>query len=294
MSEKTLPIFLTVADLQGQPNLRVLIESLRSFGGELSKAPFWIFTENPIREEYTDNGLTRQLHLEIPPDISAYPFGKTVAACAQAETMVSTQTNSLVWIDPSCLVIQPPLLFDLGSDFDAAFRPVHIRNIGLPVNQAPDVFWRGIYESLGLEDPPFTVTSFVDSQHLRPYFNSHSFSINPRLELMRHWHELFQQLIRDKQFQDDACSDDLHKIFLFQALLSSVIASEVGVERLRILPASYNYPYNLHARVPADRQARTLNELVCLTYEGRDLHPNKVNDVQIIEPLRSWLIKNLK
>lgn len=289
MSDKTLPIFLTVAVPQVQSNLRVLTNSLRTFGGKLAEAPFWIFTENLNEEKYTDNGLTRQLRLDIPPDVNAYPFGTTVAACAQAEAMVSTQTNSLVWIDPTCLIIQPPELFELGSAFDAAFRPVHIRNIGSPADESPDAFWRGIYHSLALEDAPFTVTSFIDSQRLRPYFNSHAFSINPHLGILRLWYTQFQQFIRNQSFQSTACPDDLHKIFLFQALLSTLVASRIDSTRLKILPPSYNYPYNLQARVPEEHRARTLNELVCLTYEERDLHPGQVNDIQILEPLRSWL-----
>lgn len=288
------PIFLSVATAQSAAGVQRLVDSLRTFGGELASSPFWIFTKNLSAEININDGLTHQFNLEISPELSAYPFGATVAACTQAEAMVSTQTNSLVWIDPTCLVIQPPELFDLGSAFDAAFRPVHIRNIGLSPNDELDTFWRGIYHSLGLEDAPFTVTSFVDNQRLRPYFNSHAFAINPRLGLMQQWYDQFQQLIRNQSFQSAACPDDLHKIFLFQALLSTLVSSRVDSKRLRILPPSYNYPYNLHARVPVDQRARTLNELVCLTYEERDLHPSRVSDIQIREPLRSWLNQRIQ
>lgn len=287
-------VFITYASKHNTEDIGLLINSLRAFGGELAEAPFWIFTKNQDANIQPNDGLNRLVNLEVPIDVSAYPFGTTVAACAQAEVMVSTQTNSLVWIDPSCLIIQPPELFELGSAFDAAFRPVHIRNIGLSPNDEMDAFWRGIYHSLRLGHLPFTVTSFVDNQCLRPYFNSHAFSINPRLGLMRLWYEHFQQLIRNLSFQSAACPDDLHKIFLFQALLSTLVASRIDPARLRILPSSYNYPYNLHARVPEERRARTLNELVCLTYEERNLRPDMVSDIQILEPLRSWLTEHIQ
>jgi hypothetical protein len=288
------PVFITYASQQDTENIRLLISSLRTFGGELANSPFWIFTKNLSAEINKNDGLTHQFNLEVSSDISAYPFGKKVAACAQAEEIASSQTKSLVWIDPSCLIIQPPELFDLGSAFDAAFRPVHIRNIGLSPNDELDVFWRGIYDLLGLEHLPFTVTSFVDNQRLRPYFNSHAFSFNPTLGIMRLWYQHFQQLISDHSFQSAACPDDLHKIFLFQALLSTLVASRIEPARLRILPSSYNYPYNLQARVPEERRARTLNELVCLTYEERDVHPDRVSDIQILEPLRSWLTEDIQ
>lgn len=288
------PVFITYASQQDYGNIRLLISSLRRFGGELASSPFWIFTKNLSAKININDGLTHQINLEVSSDISAYPFGKKVSACAQAEEIASSQTKSLVWIDPSCLIIQPPELFELGSAFDAAFRPVHIRNIGLPPNAELDVFWRGIYDLLELEHLPFTVTSFVDNQRLRPYFNSHAFSINPTLGIMRLWCQHFQQLISDHSFQSTACRDDLHKIFLFQALLSTLVASRIDTARLRILPSSYNYPYNLQASVPEERRARTLNELVCLTYEERDLRPDRVSDIQILEPLRSWLNERIQ
>ncbi len=130
-------VFITYASQHNTEDIGLLINSLRAFGGELAEAPFWIFTKNQDANIQPNDGLNRLVNLEVPIDVSAYPFGTTVAACAQAEVMVSTQTNSLVWIDPSCLIIQPPELFELGSAFDAAFRPVHIRNIGLSPNDDP-------------------------------------------------------------------------------------------------------------------------------------------------------------
>jgi len=40
--------------------------------------------------------------------------------------------------------------------------------------------------------------SFADELQIHPYFNSHSFSINPKLGLMRVWLDLFEQLITDE------------------------------------------------------------------------------------------------
>jgi hypothetical protein len=68
-----------------------------------------------------------------------------------------------------------------------------------------------------------------------------------------------------------------------------LVASSLDVQRIRSLPATYNYPYNLHDQVPEDRRAVALNDLVSFTFEGRTLHPGTVTDIQIREPLRSWL-----
>jgi hypothetical protein len=282
-------IFITAASANSLPAARLLIDSLRVFGGELADAPFWVFASDPEPVSSLEDKHSQVLPLIVPDLVSAYPFGKKVAACAHAEELVPAGTRSLVWFDPSVLVVQPPMLFDLGPDSDAAFRPVHIRNVGLPPSEPLDSFWKGIYAVAGVEDISATVTSFVDGQILRPYFNSHAFAINPALGLMRRWYSLFQQLVGDAPFQSAACADERHQIFLFQALLSTLIASALKPARVRILPPTYNYPYNLQDRIPPGWRLAALNEAVCFTYEEHSIHPNAVTGIEVREPLRTWL-----
>jgi hypothetical protein len=280
-------IFVTAASANGLPATRLLIDSLRAFGGVLADAPFWVFAPEPVRG--LENKYTRIVPLTVPDLVSAYPFGNKVAACARAEELAHAGTRSLVWIDPTVLVVQPPILFDLEPDSDAAFRPVHIRNVGLLPSEPLDAFWQGIYAAVGVNDISTTITSFVDGQLLRAYFNSHAFGINPALGLMRRWYSIFQQLVSDAPFQSAACADERHQIFLFQALLSTLVASSLKPARVRILPPTYNYPYNLQDRVPAGRRLAALNEAVCFTYEERSLHPNAVTGIEMREPLLAWL-----
>jgi hypothetical protein len=282
-------LFLTTISEEVISAVHLLVESLRAFGGDLAGSQFWIFTTDLKLSYGREDDRTRLLPLVVPAPVAAYPFGRKVAACAQAEQLVPDGTRSLVWIDSSCLIVQPPIFFDLGAAFDAAFRPVHIRNVGLSPAEPLDAFWQGIYTVLGVNDISTMITSFMDEQRLRTYFNSHAFSVNPALGLMRRWYEIFQHLVNDRQFQEVACRDDRYKIFLFQALLSALIASSLEPTRVRILPPTYNYPYNLHDRVPPNQRAVLLDELVCFTYEDRKIHPNALIDIQVHEPLRAWL-----
>jgi hypothetical protein len=85
------------------------------------------------------------------------------------------------------------------------------------------------------------------------------------------------------------CPDGRHRIFLFQAVFSALAASSLDKQRIRILPPTYNYPYNLQSQVPKERRALAFNDLVCFTYEGRPIHPDTIKDIEIRDPLRSWL-----
>lgn len=296
MSKRT--VFMTLlCGTDDIPFARLLIESLREFGGAMKDSPFWLF----YKEQKVQPGeVFRDLQVDtypvsIPESIRFYPFGSKVAACAAAEELARQgQVNSLISIDTNCLILNPPVLQDLGDEFDAAFRPVHIRNVGSSLGQPLDVFWQGIYSALGVQELPLSVTSYVDRQPLRAYFNTHSFAFRPSLGLMAQWIDLFQALVTDRDFQARACSDQMYQIFLFQAVLSTLIASSLKPERIRLLPPTYNYPYNLQLQIPQEIRAAAMNDLVSATFEDRPMHPDLIFDIEIREPLRSWLVERLR
>lgn len=166
-------VFVTLAySTRGGQRARLLVDSIRSFGGALSQCPIWLF-EADQPEAPGSNLAGEGIHVfrsRVPDSVGHYPFSEKVYACAQAEAMANSQVQSLVWIDPGCLVVNPPLLFSLGPASDAAVRPVHIRNIGLAPTEPLDGFWTKIYETVGVKDIQATVESFVDIQHIRAYF----------------------------------------------------------------------------------------------------------------------------
>jgi hypothetical protein len=270
---------------------RLMIESLRSFGGTLSQHPVWLFEANSQNAPCGDlagEGV-RVIPLRVMESVSGYLYADKVAACAQAEESVSPEVRSLIWIDPACLVVNPPALFELDTSHDAAVRPVHIRNVGLPPQEPLDGFWAQVCAAVGVADIHTTVETFVDAQRIRSYFNTHALAVNPSTGLLSQWFEAFETLVNDKEYQRYACQDVLHKIFLHQAVFSALLATRIEQERLRILPPDYNYPYNLQAKVIPSRRAERLNDLVCIAYEERSLNPEQVDDIRIDEPLRSWL-----
>jgi hypothetical protein len=280
----------------GERLARIVIDSLRTFGGPLRDCPVWAFVLDPDRVSRALPGL-EGVH-RFTPDIEAgcppFPFAEKVYACARAEQMAGPEIRSLVWLSLDCLIVNPPLLFDLGPSADvaaadAAFRPVHHRNVGSPAHEPPDGFWQGVYRALGVDEMPYTVESFADGQTLRPYFNTHCFAFNPAAGLGRAWWAHFKALASDRAFQNGPCRDELHRIFLHQAVLSTLVPRLLDWERVRLLPPEYNYPLNLLSEMPPDRRALTLNSLVNAVYE--DTFP--WGDIEVQEPLLSWLQERL-
>jgi len=288
----TQSIFVTkVGSPEEKAAAQLLIDSIQTFGGEMRNCPVWVFATDP-QTESCQSLATSQVEViqsPTPESLKHYPFSDKVFACARAEARMPGDIQSLIWLDVECLIVQPPLLYALGDEFDAALRPAHLRNVGLFLTEPLNAYWKGIYEVLGIQDVQYATESFIDHQCLRAYFNSHGFSIRPCLGLLRRWSEQFEELVCNQRFQELACQEEKYRIFLFQALLSALIASSVDERRIRMLPPTYNYPYNLQGHIGTSQRAEVLNELVSLTFEGRDIHPNSVMDIEIHEPLWTWL-----
>jgi hypothetical protein len=266
---------------------RLVVESLRAFGGTMSDCPVWVFSPDPtaVSRELPDLGDVQFFSLEIEDDLAHYIFADKVCACATAEAMASSHVRSLVWLSTGCLVVKPPTRLDLLVAYEAAVRPVHIRNIGSLASEPLDAFWSQIYRTAGLRNAPFTVESFVDARKLRPYFNTHCFAVDPSRGVLEAWWEAFRALVTDAEFQSGACGDQLHRVFLHQAILGALIAEMLDPGGLLILPPEYGYPLHLHEQTPPERRATALNDVVCAAYEdGKDL---KALDVH--EPLKTWL-----
>ena len=276
----------------GEQQARIVIEGLRAFGGPLAGCPVWAFVLDPARARHVLPGLKGidRIPLVLEGDCPPYPLAEKVYACARAEALAGPEIRSLVWWSLDCLVIKPPLLFDLGPAAgvplaDAAFRPVHHQNIGSLASEPMDSYWQWIYQALQVGQMPYTTESFADGRMLRPNFNTHCFAFNPAAGLARAWWEHFKALASDQAFQTGPCRDELHQIFLHQAVLSTLAAKLLVWDRIRLLPPEYNYPLNLLADLPPDRRVTTLNSLVNAVYE--DAFP--WTQIEIQEPLRSWL-----
>ena len=299
MNEKlndALRFLLMFRSETGERMARTVIESLRTFGGPLRDCEVWAFVLDPARLPHALHDIDRVLKipLALQDGDPAYLFAEKVYACARAEDLAGPDVRSLVWLGLDCLIINPPLLFDLGpasgvAPADAAFRPVHHQNVGSLAHEPPDGFWRGIYRAIGVDEMPYTIESFVDGRTLRPYFNTHCFAWDPATNLGHAWWEQFKALASDQAFQAGPCRDEAHQIFLHQAVLSTLVAQQLDWDRLRLLPPQYNYPLNLLGEMPPALRVPSLDDLVNAVYE--EAFP--WNEIEIHEPLHSWLRQRL-
>ena len=275
----------------------LLIDSLRAHDPGAGKAPIYIALADPAAAPGTQLKAkgAKLIQLAKEASLAKFPFVDKVWACAEAEALAEKEAELLVWMNAEALVVAPLSELELAETKTAAVRPVHIKNVGLPVGAAPDAFWAGVYQAAGIRaEQAFPVESFVDGQQIHAYFNTHVFAVRPERGLLRAWKKNFEVLRHDKRYQAKACADESHRVFLHQAVLSAVLLANLRPDEFKELPPTYSYPLQLQHAMPPERRAKTLNSLVLLVHEDTLRDPDWLDKLRAEEPLKSWLLKRIE
>ena len=287
-------VFVTIVTSPAELSaVALLVRCLRTFGGEMKDMPGFVLT-GMAKENLAHFQSEKHITIvPLPEERSAEPyfFRSKVMACAQAERLLQTDGTTLIWLNPMTLVLQEPTEFLLAGERKAAFRPVHVQNIGQHIGEPLDPYWAAVYERVGRVADRYHVTSLLDGKDLRPYFNSHLFAVDTSFRIMQEWEDIFNELVQDDGFQRACCADILHQVFLHQAVLSALIDARLERAQIHILPEEYSYPLHFHLQLNVDRQARSLDDLVCPVYEEGFHYPETLSNMSVSSSLSEWLQK---
>lgn len=249
----------------------LLLDSIRDFGGPFRSAPFYAVLVNPAQASgstLTNRG-ARLVESDMDTKHRSFPFADKVYACAQIETLVEKEADWLVYFDTEAVVLNPPLSLFGPSGAGVLIRPVHYQNVGVLTNRPLDPFWQTIYAEAGATtNLSCPVQSFVDGQHLRPYFNCAFMVCRPQRGLLRAWRECFARLLNNPALRSKVAFDGPHQTYLHQATLSAVIIAGLAPEEIHILPPTYGYPMSVQSSIPSSRRLTDLNQLQVGLYQG--------------------------
>lgn len=273
-----------------------LQKSLRIFGGRFRDAALHVFIEEGMDLSGFRPDAHSELHaLSLEPPFREYPFAGKVRAAAFAADIAEAVTGQLVWLDPSAVLLRPPLLFLLSGTESAAMRPVHIRNVSSEYDVEPDEYWSAIFEEVGLDHRALQpAVSFVDNARIRPNFNCGAFSMHAPQKFFRAWWDHFARLVCDDGFQKKACRTPLHKLFLHQCVFSALLSREFPAGTIRMLPPEYGYPLHFHARLAVENRHMDIDRLVCMLAYPEDISDAEKSSIfSTCSPsLRAWLMEH--
>jgi hypothetical protein len=293
---------ITFASLAASPSsfrkIRVLVESLRSFGGELSGSPLVVLYPDRLDVTVGNARLLRSLDVHmIPFPISRqemdFPLAVVPIGAAAAENAIAGKAESLVWLLEDTLVLRSPSALVLPAWAQYAYRPVHHTNIGSVWKAPADDFWSAIYRHCKVEpDHLFPMDTCVRDNTIRPYFNAGCQVIRPQNELFSRWCESFRHLYRHPDFRP-FFANPLYRIFMHQAVLAGVVLSSLSPDQLYELPESYNYPLHLRADYPPEFRPTKLNGLVTCRYEAFDELEKMLGFIAVDEPIKAWIMSRI-
>ena len=283
-----------------ETNAILLAESLRGFAGNLSENPISFYTPGDgagLSEAFRErlSGLGGALvPFVIEDELRGFPFMAHAFAAARAEEDALEHTDVLTWFSPNTVVLGELGDLLLGEGLSLGFRPVHHTLIGSRFDEPLDPFWSLIYELCDVPDGRvFPMETHVDGATLRPYFNSGILVVRPGRGLMKTWRDKYVEIYDEPTLRRFYEEDGRYRVFVHQAVLSGVILSELGVDEIRELPPSYNYPLHLHGEDVTDSRPVAMEELVTMRHEGFYGDPEWLEKIPAESPLKLWLADHL-
>ena len=306
---------------QGKPNLAfvtylqrddqeysaaMLVDSIRRWGGAYANCPIYVVLALPERTGFRlKSKNVNFLPLALSDSARFCPFAAKAFAAAEVEKITAGKVGTLVWLDPETIILGPPKEYDLKKGSAAAVAPVTFINTGQAESEPVDTYWGPIYKKCNLDlKKIFTVETFVDRKKVRAWLNCGMFSVRPERGLLREWAKILDEFINDQEYQRSAITDRIHRTFLHQAVISTLIVARLERQEIHMLSKAYNYPLFCHDldfttltagtyRVPPGKKAKKLNDLISIFIESLFAeHADWIKFVPPIdEPLKTWLIQ---
>jgi hypothetical protein len=273
---------------------RLLVSSLRKFGGSLKDLP--VYSYSPRKglqpgadtKRYFERSDVTIIDHELNSGFSGYALANKIFASYHAEKHL--KSDILVFLDTDSFILSDPEQFRLPPGVDARLRPVDSKNVGAEGESDRNFeYWRRIYEITGVREYTYVTTS-IDRRRILSYWNGGHIVVRRDKGIFQKWEENFQRVMKNNLQPDDGI------FFVEQTALAATISG--GNYRVGQLSPWYNYPIHLHDKIPdPEKKAGSIDELVSVHYHKifHDGHAKK-----ILPPLLDlrgekslWLVKTL-
>ena len=276
-------------------NAVLFIKSIREFGGTMKDTPIYVMNDALAQLDLSLLCLpgVSTFDIDIQPEHRTFPFSRKVHACATAEKLLDGKSATMLYFDTEMLAFSSFETLKLHNDYDISLRPVMLLNtVGQSPESSVDGYWKTIYRDAGIDSIQVpTIRAYVDEKDIRFYINCEVMTLRPELGICREWQKNFVKRLDDMQFMQAFCNDQLHAIFLHQAVLSAVILTKVSQNKIQWIPDKTVYSVLLHDRLPVHKRIATLNSVAIAGYDLQYAHdPAMISIVPVDEPYRSWVI----
>jgi hypothetical protein len=278
-----MPSILFVACVESGPleqKGRLLVRSIRRFGGRWAGAPIHTFSpragrgiSDATRELFAANGVIH--HDEVlNTAFDEYGFVNKIFAAARAEE-ISGQ-DFVVFLDTDTVILSEPAGLALPDGIDAAVRPSdfhrwneppegdvrwrtrHRRASSAGDGDPNDDYWLRMYALCGVDARPFIETS-CDRARIRAYANSGLVAARRSAGVFAQWKRDFLTLA---EADHRPRGGDIH--YMDQLSLAATLTRIW--DRVQVLDGRYNYPLVGRPLLAEPLRSARLDELIHVHY----------------------------
>ena len=259
----SIPIALIMCTEGGQLEREslLMVESFRRFGGDLKDTPIYSFqvrdkndVSTPTLKTLESFGVKHQkvvLNHKYPD----YPLANKPLLCAYAEQNIDAEI--LVFLDSDLVFFSEPKEFLLTAEYDVGIRPEHEKMIGSEGKEDPnDEYWQHLYQLAGVGDKEMFVTTTVDRQKIRAFWNSGVVAVRRSAGIFTAWRETFLKLL------EEGSTIDSKNFYYEQSALSATICAKTN--RIWQFSPNYNYPIHSHNPIIESQRMKSFKDIVCI------------------------------
>ncbi|MEQ9426688.1 MAG: hypothetical protein RJQ09_19855 [Cyclobacteriaceae bacterium] len=269
----------------------LLASSLRYFGHINSGST--IFALNPGVNGNIDNSVKntlRSFNVELIEEqlnfnFRFYPLANKILTASWFENRFDQEFDSLVFLDTDLLVLNDvnPLF---SPNNKLKVKPEERRNTGLLMAEAPNKFWKMIFEHCGVDDyqKVWEVKSSVEQEAMRALYNPSVIVKKSGNDFFQTWLHNFEKLMADKRLFK---INYLQFYFIELSVFSATAVQFFRQDEIEELKHQDNYPIHLHDKI--EQPARNLNDINILHYHNHLRYADGLKDFQVSEDYEQWL-----
>jgi len=273
---------------------RLLIDSLRRFGGFSRTAPVWVVQNSKhvdldhdtlvFLDKQNVNLIAKRLEV-IPRNLR---FANKVAAASYVEKEINNPTETLIMLDSDMLCLNPPseLLLEEGQ---VAACTVGSRGIATEADKELTELWKYSFQIVGLDpDLSWKTKTRNDGKDIWAYFNS-AIVASRAVNFFGRWKEFLAKLANNAYFKSMRLPDNRYRELDQIALTLSMIS--LHHFKIKELPSIYNYSLRAHVKDAISfSKINCIEEAVFLHYGNLFFNLKWMEKICMAESTRQWLL----
>lgn len=246
-----LGIIIVIEHGDLEQKTKLLIDSIRTFGGEIKDSKIWAVKPRKGKAisnetlsflkgknvEFIDIDLNKHWYL--------YGHANKIYATAYIEEHFGCQYETLLFLDSDTIVIDAIDPNILEGKYEVAVKPIDGQHLAITKEEDLSDFWRLIYNSCGFSIKDiWTVQTTIDEIEIFAYFNSGVIFTRSGNQVFSQWRTNFERFAENKEGYHLRA---MEYFFIEQALLAGTILQKFPKEKVKVLNHFYNYSLNFKA-----------------------------------------------